>query len=73
MKRRIQRKPSETAVPDGVVTPKATPSGPWRRATSRIFAAVQSSASSQLIRSQPASGLDFGPVRRMGCSSRSSA
>jgi len=66
MRRRIQRKPSETAVPAGVVQPKATPSGPCRRATSRIFVAVQSRASAQLIRSQPASGSDFGRVRRIG-------
>ena len=60
--RSIQGNPSEIAVPAGVVTAKATASGP----ASRIRAAVQSSASSQVIRVQPGSGSPFGRVRRIG-------
>ena len=50
---------------------KATDCGPCRSATRRIAAAVRSSASSQLIRSQPGSGSPFGRVRRSGYVSRS--
>ena len=71
--RLIHGKPSETAVPAGVVSANATASGPCRSATSRMRAAVQSSASSQPIRTQPASGSPFGRVRRIGWSSRSGA
>jgi hypothetical protein len=62
----IHGNPSETAVPAGVVTAKATASGPSRSATARMRSAVHASASSQPIRVQPASGSLRGRVRRMG-------
>ncbi len=73
MSRLIHGKPSETAVPAGVVTAKATASGPSRSASARMRPAVQSSASSHVMRTQPGSGSLRGRVRRIGWSSRSGA
>src|SRR3954454_12819375 len=64
---------SERAVPEVVVTPNATASGPLSAAMRRSAAAVVSSASFQEIRCQPGSGSPFGLVRRTGYSSRSDA
>src|ERR1700746_2305570 len=64
---------SDIAVPELVVTAKATASGPLSDAIRRIAAAVSSSASSHEIRRQPGSGSPFGRVRRIGWSSRSGA
>lgn len=64
--RSTQARLSDIAVPDGVVTAKATASGPCCSATVRICWAVQSSASSQPIRTQPGSGSPLGRVRRRG-------
>ena len=66
MSRSTHARLSDIAVPAGVVTAKATASGPCRAATVRICSAVQSSASSQLMRTQPGSGSPFGRVRRSG-------
>src|SRR5712692_7998756 len=71
MSRSTQARPSDIAVPAAVVTAKATASGPFRAATFRICSAVQSSASSRLMRTQPGSGSPFGRVRRRGWRSRS--
>ena len=62
---------SPIAVVEGEARVKATACGPYRSATRRIAAAVRSSASSQLIRSQPGSASPFGRVRRSGWVSRS--
>jgi hypothetical protein len=59
--RSVQGVASEIAVPDGVVTAKATASGPLSAAIRRIAVAVSSSASSQVIRCQPGLG---SPERR---------
>ena len=48
------------------MTAKATASGPLSAAIRRIWAAVSSSASSQVMRRQPGSGSPFGRVRRIG-------
>src|SRR5690242_7350484 len=64
---------SDRAVPELVVTPNATASGPLSAAMRRNAAAVVSSASSQEIRCQPGSGSPLGRVRRRGYSSRSEA
>jgi len=57
---------SDSAVPELVVTPKATASGPLSAATRRSAAAVSLSASSQEIATKPGSGAPFGAVRRSG-------
>jgi hypothetical protein len=56
----------EIAVPELVVTAKATASGPLSVAIRRIAAAVSSSASSHEIRCHPGSASPFGRVRRSG-------
>ena len=60
------------AVPLGVVSAKATLSGPLSAAIRVICAAMVSSASSQLILTQPGSTSSLGRVRFIGYSSRSS-
>src|SRR5215469_4313246 len=57
---------SDIAVPELVVTAKATASGPLSAAIRRIAAAVSSSASSQEMRRQPGLESPFGRVRRTG-------
>ncbi len=66
IRRLIHAKPSEMAVPAGVVTVKATDSGPSRSASARMRSAVQSRASSQPMRIQPGSGSVRGRVRFIG-------
>ena len=69
--RRMKPAESAIAVVEGEERLKATASGPCCSAIRRMAAAVRSSASSQLIRSQPGSGSPFGRVRRSGWVSRS--
>src|SRR5512132_2460457 len=60
----IQSTESLSADVDGEADPKTTASGPLSPAIRRSLAATVSSASSQLIRSQPGSGDPLGLVRR---------
>src|SRR4051812_20153736 len=73
IRRSTQGCASDSAVPELVVTPNATASGPLSDEMRRNAAAVSSRASSHEIRCQPGSGSPFGRVRRSGYKSRSSA
>ncbi len=69
-KRSIHSVASDTMVPEGVATAKATDSGPLSAAIAPIFSAISSIASSQETGTQPGSGSDLGLVRRSGVVSR---
>src|ERR1700738_1164282 len=64
--RSIQGCASEIAVPELVVTAKATASGPLSVGIRRIAAAVSAIASSHAIRCHPGSASPVGRVRRSG-------
>src|SRR3954463_6291551 len=71
LRRTTQSTESDIADVDGEALPNTTASGPDCSAIAVSFVAIVSSASSQLIGSQPGSGAPFGAVRRRGRSSRS--